>query len=215
MSNKLLSFIHDGSVHIAPGTKVLPAETYSTLINASEVLERVRKDADLYRREVVEEAEKEKEAARREGFAAGMELWAAQIALLEREIEDVHADLSRLVAPLAIKAAKKIVGRELDLNKETRVDIIANALKAISQHQVVNIFVHPTEQEFIDSHREKLRAVFDRLESLNVQPREDVEPGGCVVETEAGIIHVEMDHQWRNLEQAIGSFLKKEETADE
>lgn len=209
MSKKLLSLIHDGDIQLAPGTKILPADTFSTLLSAEEVLETVQKDAKQYREEVIRELEAEKEAARKEGFAVGMEAWVDQIRLLEKEVDAVHSELSRLVAPLAIKAAKKIVGRELEMNKDVLVDIVANSLKAVSQHQVISIYIHPSDREALEANKERLRSLFDRLESLTIQARDDIEPGGCVVETEAGIINVELEHQWQRLEQAIGALVAK------
>ncbi len=209
MSQQLLTLIHDERIQPTPGTKILPADTFSSLLEANEMLAKVKEDADQYRREVVEELEKEKDAARQEGFAAGMKLWVEQIKLLEDEIGTVHAELRKLVGPLAIKAAQKIVGRELETSEETIVDIIANSLRAVSQHQVINIYVHPSQTDLLEKHRARLREVFDRLESLTVHQRDDLEPGGCVIETDAGIINVEMEHQWNRMAQAIEAMMKE------
>ena len=36
-----------------------------------------------------------------------------------------------------------------------------------------------------------------------------IEPGGCIIETEAGIINAQLENQWRSLENAFESFMKK------
>ena len=70
MSKKFFTLIHGDSVHIAPKTKVIPAQEFSTLQSAEEVLETVKKDAEKYKKEVVVEIEKLKEQAQKEGFEA-------------------------------------------------------------------------------------------------------------------------------------------------
>ena len=62
--------------------------------------------------------------------------------------------------------------------------------------------------DILEKHKPRLRDMFEHLESLSIRPRDDIEPGGCVIETEIGIINVEMEHRWRVLEKAFEALLK-------
>lgn len=209
MSNKkFLSLIHGGTVRIAPKTKVIPATEFSTLHTAEEILETVKKDAQQYRKEVIAEIEKLKEQAQREGFEAGFKQWLSKISDLEAEIVRVRKDVEKMVIPVALKAAKKIVSKEIELSENAIIDIVSANLKAVAQHKRVTIYVNRKDLEIVDANRPKLKQLFENLEVLSIRERADVTPGGCIIETEGGIINAQLENRWRILESAFEAFLK-------
>lgn len=212
MSKKFFSLIKKGSIHIAPKTKFIPADEFSTLMDARQVLTAVHEDAETYRLGVADECEKLKEHAQQEGFAAGYAQWAEKLAELEAEIQKVRTDLEKMLVPVALKAAKKIVGREIELSEDTIVDIVSNALKAVAQHKKVTIYVNKKDMAILDAHRSNIKQIFESLEALSIRERADISQGGCVIETEGGIINAQIENQWRVLEKAFQTLMlaKKE-----
>ena len=211
MSKKFFSLIHGEQIHIAPNTKVIPSDAFSTLIDAQEALDQVRKDAEQYKKEVVSDIEKLKSQAQKEGFEQGFSEWVQKIAELEAEISKVRKDVQKVIVPIALKAAKKIVGREIEISNQTVIDIIANSLKVVSQHKKIRIYVNPKEFDAIEENRNRIKSIFENLEALSIQPKDDVDPGGCVIETEAGIINAQLENQWIILENAFQKLINAEQ----
>lgn len=207
-SKKFFTLIHGGQIHVSPKSKIVAADDFSTLIDAIEVLEQVRIDAEEYKKEVVSEIEALKEQAQREGFEAGFKSWSEQIAKLEAEIIKVRQDTEKVIIPVALKAAKKIVGREIELSETAIVDIIASNLKAVSQHKKITIYVNKKDLEIVEANKNRLKQLFETLEVLVIRDRADIKPGGCVIETEGGIINAQLDNQWRILEAAFEVLMK-------
>ncbi len=203
MSKKLFTFIRGGDIHTAPETKVIPAEAFSTLLEAQDVSEQVRKDAALYRIEVAEQCEKIKEEAYKEGFEHGYAEWVKKITELELEIIRVHEDTQKMIVPVALKAAKKIVGRELETRNTAVVDIIVNSLKAVAQHKKIKIFVNKKDYESLEKNRDRIKDVFENLEALSIIPQDNVATGGCIIETESGIMNAQLENLWMILENAV------------
>ena len=208
MSKKFLSLIHGDKVRIAPKTKVIPAAEFSTLVSASELLDKVKEDASLYKKEVVEEIEILKEQAQQEGFEAGFNAWVELIAKLEDEITKVRGDMEKILTPVVLEAAKKIVNREIELSENTIVDIVTGTLKSVSQHKKITIYVNKKDLDALEANRTRLKDVFENLEVLSIRPRADVAQGGCVIETEGGIINAQLENRWRILESAFQSLMK-------
>jgi len=208
LSKKIFSLIHGENIHVTPQVKKIQAEDLSLLLSAEELLKKTKEDAERYVKEVTEEAEKIKEKAQAEGFEEGFRKWVEKIQELEKEIQNVHEEVTRVVVPVALQAAKKIVGREMELNKETVVDIVASNLKAVSQHKKIKIFVSREDLLTLEKNKQRLKEVFDVLESLSIVPRDDIKSGGCVIETEGGIINAQLDNKWEILERAFSSFMK-------
>lgn len=208
MSKKLFSLIYGEKNKISSNTKVFPADSIGQLMDAKEVLDKVLADAQKYKKEVAQECEKLKEHAEQEGFAAGYQKWAEQIANLENEIVKVRQDLEKMLVPVALKAAKKIVGREIELSEDTIVDIVSSSLKTVSQHKKITIYVNKKDLDALEKGRSRVKEVFEALEVLSLRERSDVVRGGCIIETEGGIINAQLENQWNALEKAFANIMK-------
>jgi len=206
---KYFTLFSGKEVRSAPGTKIVPADEAGTLLSATEVLEQVKHDAEAFRKETAVEAEKTKEKAYADGFAQGLESFNAHLLKLDQELKQIRHDVHEKILPLALKAARKIVGEELALHPDRIVDIVLNSLKPVTQHRKVVVYLHPDDLERVEKSKSKIKQMFDHLESLSLQGRDDVERGGCVIETEAGIINAQLETQWRALEQAFEAFKGK------
>lgn len=206
---KFFSLIFGKEVRIAPGTKVIPASEFSTLETAHEIVKTVKKEAHAYRSEVAEEAEKIKEKAFEEGFQEGLKSLSNHLFVLDEELKHLREDVQKKILPLALKAARKLVGEELRLHPDRIVDIVLTSLKPVTQHRKITIFVNRADLQALEENKPKIKKIFEHLESLSIQERPDIEPGGCMIETEAGIINAQLENQWRALESAFESFMKK------
>lgn len=196
------------AIHIAPQTKFVPAAEFSTLLSANNILEQVKQDAEKYKIAVVQECEKLKEVAEKEGFNKGFQEWASHIAKLEEEIAAVRKDSEKIIIPIALKAAKKIVDKELELSQETIIDIVLNYLKAVSSHKKITIYVNKKDLNILEANRQRLKEVFESLETLSLRERPDIETGGCIIETEGGIINAKLENQWELMETAFKRMFK-------
>lgn len=202
-SKKYFTLISGATVHQAPKAKIVPAEDLSSMMTAEEVLKTIISEAEEYRKKVIAECEQIKEQAQKEGFAEGFNQWTGQLAKLEEEIGKVQGEMQKLVMPISLKAAKKIVSSELALQPAAILDIVSNALKSVAQHKRIVIYVNKSDLEILESNKSKIKQLFESLESLSIREREDVEQGGCIIETEGGIINARLKDRWRNLESAF------------
>ena len=80
-------------------------------------MKEIKKDAEKYRLQVVKESEEIKENAFKEGYSDGFEQWTERLAAFETQIEELHQELQKVIIPIALSAAKKIVGREIELSE--------------------------------------------------------------------------------------------------
>ncbi len=206
---KLYHLINGGSIHLDPTSKILKAKDLSQAMEGEEILETIKKDADLYREKVIKEVEDIKAHAVQEGYQEGFKVWAEHIAKLEKEISQVRKDYEKILVPVLLKAVKKIVGHELENRQDVIVDIIGNSLKAVSTHKKITIYVSPKEKGIIESNKNKLKENFEQLEIFQIRERADILPGGSIIETEGGIINAQLDNQWAILEKAFENLFHK------
>lgn len=206
---KFFSLIHQGDIHTAADEKVIPASEYSTLLSAVEILEKVQQDAEQLRRDTDEECKRLKNQAKEEGFQEGLNQFSEHILAFENEIKRLRHEMQQAVLPIALKAAKKIIGKELQQFPETIVDIILQAIApAIHSHRIT-IYVNKADKEHVEASKTRIKKILEQVQSLSVQERADVSPGGCIIETEAGIINATIENQWRALEAAFERYTKQ------
>jgi type III secretion protein L len=206
---KFFSLISGKEVRPAPGKKIIPAKEFSTLEEASHILKAVQEDAAEFRAETAVEAEKIKELAFKEGFQEGLISLNKHLLALDKELKILREEVQKNILPLALKAARKIIGEELRLHPDRIVDIVLTSLKPVTQHRKIIIYVNKTDLEVLEENKSKIKKIFEHLDSLSIQERSDIEPGGCMIETEAGIINAQLENQWRALESAFESFMKR------
>lgn len=206
---KFFSLISNREVRLKPGQKIIPEQEFSTLKEANEILKTVRGEAAEFKKKVAEEAEKTKELAFEEGFQEGLASLNKHLFALDKELKELREDIQKKILPLSLKAARKIIGEELKIHPDRIVDIVLTSLKPVTQHRKIIIYVNKNDLNALEESRPKIRKIFEHLESLSIQERDDIEPGGCMIETEAGIINAQLENQWRALESAFESFMKK------
>ncbi len=206
---KLFSQIYGDNIHLAPGVKHLPAKDVGKVLDAEELYKQIHVDVEKYRMQVAKECEELKEQAQKEGYAAGFAEWAEHVAALETQIHDVRKEIEKLLIPIALRAAKKIVGREIELSEHTVVDIVGSSLKSVATHKKIAIYANRRDLNVLEKYREELKNLFEHIETLSLRERDDLAPNCFIIETEGGIINAQIENQWAILEQAFSARMKK------
>jgi type III secretion protein L len=205
---KFFSLLYEKEIHPSKEQKIIPAEEFSHLVTAQEILEKVKEEAQRYREENERMCAELQEKAKNEGFQEGLNSFNEHLVRFEQELKKIRHEAHRLILPLALKAAKKIVARQLELHPETIVDIVLQALAPVIQNHKIKIYVNKADRDILEANKSKIKAVLEQLESLIIQERPDVSLGGCIIETETGIINAGIENQWLALERAFDKYMK-------
>lgn len=203
---KFFSLLFEGDIHPSDAKKLIPADEYSKLVEAAEIVENARLGAERLQKETEETCQKHEEEAKKRGFQEGLEQFNSAVLKMDEELKALRLNLQQLVLPIALKAAKRIVGKELEIFPETIVDIVIQAIQPISESRQVTIFVNKDDKENLDHNKPKLKEILQQVETLAIQEKPDVQPGGCIIKTESGMINASIENQWRALERAFERY---------
>ena len=207
----MFSFIRKGAVHIDSSKKIIKAKEFSECMNFEEILEQSKNDINEKIKEMEKEHENVLEIAKKKGEEEGLQKFNDQIFKLDNELKNVYHELNKMVLSLAIKAAKKIVSKELELHPDIIVSIIQKTLSPVLQSNFVKIFVNKKDKEILDKEKQKIKETLDQVKILSIEERNDIESGGCVIQTEGGLINAKLENQWAALEKAFETYLKKQQ----
>ncbi|MFA4905331.1 MAG: FliH/SctL family protein [Candidatus Margulisiibacteriota bacterium] len=160
------------------------------------------------------EAEKLKNQAREEGLAQGKGMGQKEVeqkikealetlnqAVKEREkiIKDAEAEILRL----ALKAAEQIIRSEVSLHRDVCLNIVSEAINRVSDREQVIVRVNREDAEYIKKYKDRLAGIVDGVKSFSVLEDSQIEPGGCVIETNLGYVDARISTKLAALEEAL------------
>lgn len=206
---EFFSLISGQSVHLPPGKKVISGEDFSELKKASEILSQAKTEEIEFKKKTLEEAEILKQNYSKEGFEEGLNKFNAAVVELDQKIQKIEKDFQTQILPIALKAAKKILGDELKLHPDRIIDIVIQALKPVLQQNKIKIYLNKEDLDIVDKEKGRIEELLQKNQVLTLEAREDVERGGCLIETESGMINAQLENQWRALEAAFKSYKEK------
>lgn len=161
-----------------------------------------------------EEANAIKESASREGFEYGVNMSREELQKLNSAINELLTAKERVmqesvpdIALLAVKAAEKLIKKELELNENIILDVVSEVIKSMSKSETeIKIRTNPNDTDIV---REKLPEIYPDSEntSITVVSDEDVDWGSCIVETRNGIVDARFSTQLQILQKALEAGL--------
>jgi flagellar assembly protein FliH len=152
-----------------------------------------------------------------QGEKAGMEIAERKMEVMMRRYADAILEVNRLrsslyvqiereVVKLAIAVAKKIVHREIQVDRDIIQTLVRVALGHVAEKSSVTIHLNPTDYNYLL----ELRAELSQSEGRDIALLSDksIERGGCLIQTDCGDIDARVQEEFREVEHAFFEGLK-------
>jgi type III secretion protein L len=191
------------------GKKIIPREELEVLLETEALLEQAKAEIVERKQELEEEGKKEKERGFQEGFQEGLMKFNEHVLLFQDKIKEMQYLMQQQVLPLVLKATKKIVGEQIRLEPETIIDVVMQSVKSVLHCKFIKLYLHKQDMDIVEQKKDTIKQLFDQVESFQIEERADVAPGGCVIETERGILNATLESQFRALENAFEAHMKR------
>jgi len=170
--------------------------------------------AKVYGETARQEAEKEGfKQGKEDGYKAGLQEFTGYMeeaknlfTQILRERESFFNSVEPELAKLALSIAQKIIGSEIDSNKETVVSVIKNALVNIKSREQVTIKVCPEDVEYVKQNRDVFAKMVEGAKEFDITADPRVDKGGCMIETDLGTTDARISVQMGAIEMAFRSL---------
>jgi len=183
--------------------KVLKREVYEASREARDVVALAEEKA----RQIIAEAERERdgirEQARQDGHAQGLAEWNSIVATASQRADKLAKSWEETMLRLSVRVAEKIIGEQLRLHPETIVEIVRQVLKGARPGKRLVIQVNEAEAQRV---RDRIHCLTEFLgvnSEIEIAASASVPCGGCVIESELGIIDARLETQLKCLEDAL------------
>jgi len=156
-----------------------------------------------------------KEAGRREGREeAAARLEEALVTLNEavKQRKLIIKDAENEILRLSLKIAEQIIRSEVSLHRDVCLNIVSEAIGRVSDREQIIIRVNREDAEYLKRYKDRLAGMLDGVKSFSIIEDANIEPGGCVIETNLGFIDARINTKLKSIEESLLK-VSSEETA--
>jgi flagellar biosynthesis/type III secretory pathway protein FliH len=119
--------------------------------------------------------------------------------------EDLFIHCDKDIVDLTFAIAKKVIGREVEANREIVIEGIRNALKLVVAGGEILIRVNPKDLEVIHQYKEDFTRYTAGVKGVVVEGDETVQRGGSVIETNYGEVDSTINGVLAEIEEKLRS----------
>ncbi len=182
---------------------IVEAPVYDAKLEADQLLTEARGEAERIVADALAESERLRQKAQAEGRERGLqavsELLVGARAAAARARDGAEGELRAL----AVKIAEKILGRELALRPDAVTDVAVQALTHAGDPHDVLVRINPADLDAIERGKPRLVERVRAARALTFRADEAVPRGGCIVETELGVVDARLSTQLEAIERAL------------
>jgi flagellar assembly protein FliH len=132
---------------------------------------------------------------------AVMRRYAESILELGNARSLLYVQIEKEVVRLAVEVAKKIVHREIYLDKDIIQTLVRVALSHVSEKSPVTIHLNPVDYGYLLEERTNISQSEGR--DVTLLADNSVERGGCLVKTDCGDVDARIEEKFKEVEQAF------------
>jgi type III secretion system HrpE/YscL family protein len=182
---------------------IVDADVFDAKLEGDRLLGEARAQAERELAAAHEEAERIRRKAeaegRERGLAAVTELLVGARAAAARARAGAEAELRTL----AVRIAEKILGRELKSDPAAVIDVAAAALRHAGEPRELVVRCAPDDLAALERGKPRLLERSRAAQAVRFVADERVARGGCIIETELGIVDARLSTQLDAIEKAL------------
>ncbi len=193
-------------LEIAPGKKVLKRREYADLVEAGDLLDAARKRV----LELEEEGRAAFEEQKRLGFEAGiqegkMEMATRMIESMARTVDSM-GEMEEAVTRAVTRSLRVILG-EMDDDELIR-KVVTQALSKVRNQKRLTLRCSSKELETVRESMGSILKRYPEISFVDVVPDQRLEKGGCILESDMGVVDASLDKQIQAIESALNRKIK-------
>ena len=182
---------------------IVDADVYDAKLEGDRLVADARAEAERELAAAKDEAERIRRKAEVEGRERGLgavtELLVGARAVAARARAGAEAELRAL----AVRIAEKILGREIALDASAVVDVAAAAMRHAGEPRELVVRCASEDLEALERGKPRLLERCRAAQAVRFVADDRVARGGCIIETELGVVDARLSTQLDAIERAL------------
>jgi flagellar assembly protein FliH len=159
-----------------------------------------------------ERAGQEAAAERLDGLLKSLAQQLSDLAHLQRR---ACRDLENEMVRLALDVARKVVGREVQIDVETVAGIVREAVNRVEHAENITIRMNPADLQRLAEQRPRLAGELAEAGRVRFEADASISCGGCRVESDSGDIDARLEQRFKIVEAAFDAEWNKHAASPE
>ena len=154
------------------------------------------------------------DAGYNEGFKKGEDAAKLEFSPFLETIHELIADLTvfrknmydkgeREMVELVVSLAKKVIHFEFSTRDDAVQEMIRLAVQSVLDRESMVIKINPADKGYAESFRPELHHLFSEIKNITFEAHSAVERGGCVVETNFGVVDARIDKLGEQMDRIL------------
>ncbi|MBD3321486.1 MAG: hypothetical protein GF350_10375 [Chitinivibrionales bacterium] len=122
---------------------------------------------------------------------------------LEHSKKEICANAHHVLLKLVFELAKKVIHAELKASPEIVLSVIKKALSYIADKERLIIRVAADDLETVTGNKDFWMPISERTGNIEIVPDEQVDKGGCIVESNSGIADARLGIQFEEVTDLV------------
>ncbi len=127
----------------------------------------------------------------------------AMLSGFARQRRELLMELQPHVVRIAVEVARRIVRRELRTDPGMVARTVETALEQVAEASQTRVRVHPLDAQVLQSTIREIVSAPDEAAAVEIIPDGSVERGGCVVESDRGIVDARLATQFEEMQTRL------------
>lgn len=190
---------------LQPDQMVVPAEQYQALLDAQGIVESALEQAEQIRSEAHAEYERQKEKGYHDGLMQGRQEIAEEMVDSVGEAVDYFSNLEGQTIQLVTHAIRKVIG-EMG-NRDRIVAVVQHALEVARSQTKATVRVCVDDVEAVQQRLDEIMRPYPNIQFIDVVADSRLTAGGCILETDVGVVDASIDVQLAAIEKSLAKSL--------
>lgn len=191
---------------LLPDRKVIRAVEYQAYLDSTALIAEAQAEAARIREAAQQEFEAQKAQGYEEGLLEGkMQMAEKMVDGVTKAVEYFTA-IEEQVVNLVIKSLEKILG-DFD-DRDLVVRIVRNILSLARNQRVVTVRVRPEDASAVKQRVHELLQGHPMISHLQIEPDPRLGRGGCILETDMGVVDASVDVQMEAIRKSLTRSVK-------
>jgi len=186
---------------LRPDRKIIPAGDYQAYLDAQGLIARAKLQAEHIVSDAQTEFENQKQLGHQEGLMQGRLEIAEEMVDSVSKTVDYFSGLEKHIVDIVTKAVRKVIG-DLD-DRDCVVRVVRNALAVARNEAKVTVRVCSDQREAVQSRLDEIMRPYPGIHFIDVVADSRLQSGGCILETEIGVVDASVDVQLKAIEQSL------------
>ena len=122
---------------------------------------------------------------------------------IEESKKTIFSNADHILLQLCTRIAKKILSSEISIRQDVILAVLKKALTYVADRERLVIRVSPGDLETVSGRKDFWIPVAERLKDIIIEADERIERGGCIVESNSGVVDARLGVQFGELTELI------------